>query len=74
MASTELKDFFVKFFSNLNCVIEDEGNSIVVKNVPANFEKFAGKNSPYYLSFGISKEGYDFVNENCFLIKTIGEF
>jgi hypothetical protein len=70
----ELISFFAKFFSSLGCKIKQEDDSLVISEIPANFEKFSGKKGPYLLSFGKEKEGYESVSQNYYLIKTIREF
>lgn len=72
---SKVKEFFVKFFENLGCEVESpEENALIVRNVPVNFEKFSGKKSPYFFSFGFEKEGYDSVNQNYYLLKSMKEF
>lgn len=71
---TELIDFFEKFFENLECAIQRENGCLLISNVPAGFEKFSGKKSPYYFSFSDKKEGYEFVDSGHYFIKMIKEF
>lgn len=68
-----LKEFFTKFFKNLNCKIIEEENSLVISEIPSRFEKFSGKKGPYYLSFE-EKTGYEKITSNHYLIKAIKEF
>ena len=71
---TDLKQFLMKFFTNLNCEVVDEGDSIKVSNIPQKFGKFAGNYGPYFLSFKESREGYEQITQSHYLIKAINEF
>jgi hypothetical protein len=46
-----IKDFSERFFSNLGCKCSWNEKVLVIENVPASFEKFFGKKSPYFLVF-----------------------
>jgi hypothetical protein len=70
----QLIDFFVKFFKSIGSEVKQNGDFLIISNIPANFEKFSGKKGPYMLSFGQEKEGYEIVSSNYYLIKTIKEF
>jgi hypothetical protein len=50
-SNTSLRDFTLQFFKNLNCEVSFENDILLVKNVPANFEKEFGKRAPYHLVF-----------------------
>lgn len=69
-----LIDFFIKFFKSIGSEVKQDGNFLIISNIPANFEKFSGKRGPYMLSFNGEKEGYEVVSPNYYLIKTIKEF
>jgi len=69
-----LIDFFIKFFKSIGSEVKQDGNFLIISNIPANFEKFSGKRGPYMLSFNREKEGYELVSPNYYLIKTIKEF
>lgn len=46
-----IKQFTQKFFTNLKCTLEWQGNILKVSNVPKDFEDFSGKSQPYLLAF-----------------------
>jgi hypothetical protein len=71
---TELINFVIKFFNNLGSEIKQDGERLVISCIPQNFEKFSGKNGPYFLSFDGEKEGYEVVSPSHYLIKAIREF
>ena len=71
---TELIEFFEKFFENLGCKIQKQNLCLIISDVPANFEKFSGKKSPYYFSFNSEIAGYELINNNHYLIKSMKEF
>jgi hypothetical protein len=66
--------FFERFFSQIKSEVRKEGNCLNIFSVPQSFEKFSGRKSPYKFSFDGEKEGYEFISENHYLIKTIKEF
>ncbi len=70
----KLKDFFVKFFKSLGCEVTDNGETLSISNVPANFEKFSGKKSPYLFSFDKEIPGFEPVNPSHYMIKSMKEF
>jgi hypothetical protein len=70
----EIKEFFIKFFTSIKCSIESKEDTMIISNVPQNFEKFSGKKGPYYLSFLEAREGYELVSQNHFLIRAIKDF
>lgn len=70
----DLKQVLIKFFTNLNCEVVDEEDSIKVSNIPQKFGKFAGNYGPYFLSFKGEKEGYELITQSHYLIKAINEF
>jgi hypothetical protein len=53
-----IKEFTQKFFTNLKCTLQWEGNILKVSNVPKDFEDFSGKSQPYLLAFD-SKDSKD---------------
>lgn len=69
-----LIEFFEKFFESLGCKIQKRDFCLIVEDVPANFEKFSGKKSPYYFSFESETAGYELINANHYLIKSMKEF
>jgi len=70
----ELIEFFEKFFGSLGCEVQKRESCLIISNVPANFEKFCGKKSPYYLSFESEVENYELINPTHYLIKSMKEF
>lgn len=72
----KIKEFFEKFFGNLGCKLVSEEDCLVISDVPASFEKFSGKKSPYYLCFGQNpvSEIYEKINSNHYLVKSMKEF
>jgi hypothetical protein len=72
--TNKLQEFFIKFFNNLGCDCKENENSLIISNIPQNFEKFSGKKSPYYLSFDSEKEGYEFISQNHYLLRAMKEF
>jgi hypothetical protein len=71
---SQLIDFFIKFFKSIGCEIKQDGDFLIISNVPQNFEKFSGNKGPYMLSFNEEKERYELVSANHYFIKTIKDF
>jgi hypothetical protein len=69
-----LMEFFLKFFKQIKSEVKEEGDCLFVSSVPQGFEKFSGKKGPYKFSFDKEREGYEFVSNNHYLIKTIKDF
>lgn len=72
----KLRNFFYKFFSNLGCNVTMTpcSTGIDVEKVPESFEKFVGKKSPYFFSFQEPIQGYEFIDNNHYIIKSIQEY
>lgn len=70
----ELIEFFEKFFESLGCKIQKNNFGLIISEVPANFEKFSGKKSPYYFCFDSETEGYELINPTHYLVKSMKEF
>ena len=70
----ELINFYSKFFKSIGCNVQQRERELVVSEIPANFEKFSGKKGPYFFSFDREREGYEYVSQSHYLVKTIKEF
>lgn len=72
----KLRNFFYKFFSNLECNVTMTpcSTGIEVEKVPESFEKFAGKKSPYLFCFQEPIPGYELITSNHYMIKSIQEY
>src|SRR3989339_251043 len=71
-----IKQFIIKFFENLQSTVIEKGNSLVISNVPAKFEKFYGKKSPYIFVFKSEDKNSqsEFIEKGNYLLKTISNF
>jgi hypothetical protein len=72
----QIRDFTKKFFINLNCKVLENPNSLVIEQVPASFEKFIGKNSPYLLVFDKSdeKENTELLAKGSYFLQALTSF
>jgi hypothetical protein len=48
---SQIENFTLEFFKNLKCSVKEEGELILIDNVPKSFEDIFGKQSPYKISF-----------------------
>ena len=58
-----IKEFVFEFFKNLKCLVSQDGNLVVIDNVPKSFEDLVGKAAPYRLNFSGNVEGSDFAGK-----------
>ncbi len=76
--SDEIKEFIVNFFKDLDSEIQDRGNYIEINKVPFSFQKFYGKNCPYYFCFKKSaisgSNEIEFIEKGNYLLKSIRSF
>lgn len=70
---SEIKEFVLGFFKNLNCEIED-GESLVIKTAPKEFEEFIGRKAPYILVFDREREGASFIGKGSMFLKNMVDF
>ncbi len=70
----ELIDFFANFFTSVGSEVRRENLCLEISNVPAGFEKFAGKKSPYYFCFESEVGGYELIGPTHYLVKLMKEF
>jgi len=70
----KIKEIVLKFFESLKCKISFDGESLIVDNVPSNFEKFTGKKGPFFFSFEGQKKGFEEINSSSYIIKAIKEY
>ncbi|MCW8965399.1 MAG: hypothetical protein OQK82_01735 [Candidatus Pacearchaeota archaeon] len=74
--NSKLPTLIEKFFLNLKADITKKENALIVTNVPANFEKFYGKKSPYEFVFDKTHKTQtnELIENSHFLLKTISNF
>ncbi|MGV8142059.1 MAG: hypothetical protein ACP5NS_00295 [Candidatus Pacearchaeota archaeon] len=76
MTDNPLRNFTVKFFSELGAKISEDGESLVISGVPTKFQKFYGKNEPYTIAFDNSKSSLsvEIVTSESYLLKTMRSY
>lgn len=71
----EIINFVEDFFKNLGAQTTVEGNYLLVKNVPAEFEKFYGKISPYKFSLIKTDDSEtEYLEKGSYTMKTISNY
>lgn len=72
----EIRNFVESFFSSMKCIIRSNGNKMIVENVSPEFEKYAGKKSPYVLVFDESdlNEGEELMSRGSFLLNAMTKY
>lgn len=74
MQDEKLAELVYKFFEAFNCSVEWKGKLLIVENVPKDFEKFFGKNSPYIFSFDPQINEGELITKSSFLIRIINDY
>jgi len=76
MEEDKLVEFTKEFFKTLGCEISENGNLLIIKNVPEKFEKYYGKSSPYKIAFDRidEKEDLDVVTKGSYLLKAMTSY
>jgi hypothetical protein len=71
-----LRQFTVKFFSQLGANVLDNGETISVSGIPLKFQKFYGKNEPYTIAFDskYSSLSIEVVTSESYLLKTMRSY
>jgi hypothetical protein len=59
----QIKSFTLEFFKNLKCNITQNGDILIIEDVPKSFEDLYGKAAPYKISFSGKIEGTEFVGK-----------
>lgn len=72
----QLISFVQKFFNNLNANCTFEKDVLTITNVPLPFQKFYGKNEPYYFTTNKNKisNEIEFLDKSSYIIKTISAY
>jgi len=70
----QIKDLTQNFFQKLGCEVTWENECLTIKNVPADFEKFFGKKSPYSFTFDIQRENSELITKGSYLLKVMNDF
>ena len=72
----KIKKFTEEFFRSLKCEVFWENDVLKVENVPADFEKYFGKRSPYYFVFEKDKQRgkNELVMQGSFLLKAMASY
>ncbi len=73
---SDIQKFTVEFFTNLKCQLSWQDKVLVIRNIPGDFESFAGKKGPYNLVFSASGLGpnCEFMTKGSFLLKTMASY
>jgi hypothetical protein len=71
----DLRSLVLNFFKGMNCQIQ-EGNIIIIGNVPKDFEELYGRSSPYKFTFDSEQlqPEVELIIPSCNLIKTINDY
>lgn len=74
MQTNQVKNLTENFFKNLGCQVNWENECIIIKNVPADFEKFFGKKSPYSFTFDTPKDNAELITKGSYLLKVMNDY
>ena len=70
----EIKKFTKEFFTNLRCDVKEEGDTMIVRNIPKSFEDLVSQKSPYKLNFSTIEEGSIFVGRGSAFLNAMTKY
>lgn len=70
----QIRKFTIEFFNNLKCSISDDGDILVVENVPKSFEDLFGGKSPYHICFTSGNNNCEFVGKGSAMFVAMTKF